>query len=466
MERLDGVDWAEVDAIVGRAVIVFDPGSVSADDLIDTIATVEDLHDAADERFPHDRPDHPADSEPIQRNVFAVAADVFGIGVATGVQVLRVVRIPAEIPGVISIADSQPRVRRFLENRLGRPATDVTMVTANALSAALGQGPLSLVVDIAHRVGVLGELQARRAVWQRREPDLVHGRESVRRSALAPAPRPAPLPDGPIERYADRAAIGSLGAVAVALGATRNPRRASDLLLAGIPKAATMGREAFAALLDRELAGHGVLTMDPAALRRLDRVDALVLDARVVVSGTWSIDEVVPFDEYADVMECTLRARRMFDPKDPVTPRSRGTWMLAPLSGARPLPRGTKTRSRLVGAGGRRVLGLWHSDDFRGFVAVVEEPVPLADELVVAAKAARLEVFLAGGTDAFRAASGHRAAAGGRAAGRGAARSAAGRSCGPPRRRSRPRHAARRRHRSRGGGSRHSGAVGRRLGVG
>ena len=242
LERLDGVEWAEIDTIVGRAVVVFDPASVSPDDLIDTIGTVEEVHGAAEERFPHDRPDHPADREPLQRNVFAIIADVVGIGVATGVQALRVVRIPAEIPGLISLADSQPRVRRFLENRFGRPATDVTLVTANALSAALGQGPLGLVVDITHRFGVVSELQARHAVWQRREPELIQGRESVHGTALIYPSRPVPLPAGPIERYADRAAMGSLGAVAVALGATRNPRRASDLLLTGIPKAATMGR--------------------------------------------------------------------------------------------------------------------------------------------------------------------------------------------------------------------------------
>src|SRR5450759_931210 len=55
LERLEGVDWAEVDAIVGRVVIVFDPEALSADDLIATIETVAAAHGARDERFPHDR---------------------------------------------------------------------------------------------------------------------------------------------------------------------------------------------------------------------------------------------------------------------------------------------------------------------------------------------------------------------------------------------------------------------------
>ena len=155
LQRLEGVDWAEVDAIVGRVVIVFDPEAVSADDLIETIETVEDLHDAADERFPHDRPDHPADGEPIQRNVFAIGADVAGLGFAMASQALRLVRIPTEIPGVIAVVDSQPRVRHFLENRFGRPATDMGLAMANALTQALGQGPLGLMVDISHRTGIV-----------------------------------------------------------------------------------------------------------------------------------------------------------------------------------------------------------------------------------------------------------------------------------------------------------------------
>jgi cation-transporting P-type ATPase I len=401
LTRLDGVDWAEVDAIVGRVVVAFHPESVSADDLVAALETVEDAHDAAGERFPHDRPDHPADREPIQRNVFAIAASVGGVGVATGMRALRFARIPAEIAGVGSIAESQPRVRRFVENRLGRPATDATLVTVNALAQALGQGPLGLVVDVAHRVGIDGELRARRAVWQRREPDLFRDQKNVRHAALTFTPRSKPLPRSPVERYSDRAAIGSLGGFALALGLTRNARRASDLLLVGIPKAATMGRDTYAALLDRVLASKGVITMDPAALRRLDRVDALVLDARVAISDSWSIEEVVPFTERGDLVECTLRARSLFDLKNPGAVRRRGAWTLAQFDSSLPTPRGAKSQCGVAANGGRRVLGLWRDKKLRAFVAVLPEPAPLVRELVEAARAAGLDVSLAGGSDAF-----------------------------------------------------------------
>jgi cation-transporting ATPase I len=401
LARLDGVDWAEVDAIVGRAVIVFDPESVQTDELIETIETVENRHGASHERFPLDRPDHPADVEPIERNLFGIAADVVGMGVATGVQVLRVLRIPAEIPGIVAVVDGQPRVRRFFENRFGRPVTDATLVTANALAQALGQGPAGLVVDIAHRVATVSELRARRSVWNRREPDLAREPKDVRGAARSVAPRPAPLPTGPVERYSDRAAIASLGGFAVVLGLTRDPRRATDLLFVGIPKAATMGREAFAALFDRGLASQGVITMDPAALRRLDRIDTLVLDARVVEGDTWSMADVIVFDDRAELTECTVRARSLFDGRGLLAGRQSGAWLLAPLDDAYTLPPGARARGDLAAAGGRRVLGLWRGDQFQAHVAVVHDVAPLARELVRAARAADLEVHLAGGSTAF-----------------------------------------------------------------
>src|SRR5439155_611008 len=170
----------------------------------------------------------------------------------------------------------------------------------------------------------------------------------------------------------------------------------------GVPKAATLGREAFAAQLDRGLAAHGVITMDALALRRLDRVDALVLHAAVATSDRWSIDEIVPVAASADPVECALRARSLLDSKNPRNIHSRGAWTVAPLADAPfPVPRGTKARGRLIAADGRGVLGLWRGDDFRAFVAVVEEPADLVEELIEVGGSAGLEIFLSGGTDAF-----------------------------------------------------------------
>jgi cation-transporting ATPase I len=113
--------------------------------------------------------------------------------------------------------------------------------------------------------------------------------------------------------------------------------------------------------------------MDQRALRRLDRVDTLVIEARIAVSGTWAIDDITPFDSDADPLECTLRGRQLFDPSNPTRVRARGAWLLAPLDSSEyPLPRGAKNRARLAGQGGRRVVGLWHGDRLRALVAAIE----------------------------------------------------------------------------------------------
>ena len=402
IEALEGVHWAEVDAVVGRLIVVFDPQAISAEDVVESLETVEELHEVAHERFAHDRPDHPADREPVHLNVFGIVADIAGLGYATAAQTLHFMPLPAEIPGFVSVVDNAPRVRRLLESKLGAPTADVLMTTTSAAAQALGQGPLGLIVDIGHRSVKLGEQQARNATWKRREPELVEGRHSVGHPATQFPKRPVPLPDGPIETYTDRAALASLGAVGAVLGATMDPRRASKLLLTGIPKAAVLGREAFAAEFDRRLSQHDVLTMDPAALRRLDRVDTLVIEARAVTSDRWAIVDVVGFSRDADSVEVAKRSRSLFDQDHPLEERSWRRWCLRPLdSDDRALPRGAKNRSRLLGAGGRKILGLWKNDQLLALVAVQPEPVDLTDEIVAAAHSADLDVLLAGGSDAI-----------------------------------------------------------------
>ncbi|MFN8016616.1 MAG: heavy-metal-associated domain-containing protein [Acidimicrobiales bacterium] len=400
LERLEGVQWAEVDAIVGRAVILFDPEAIELDDIIDTIEDVEEDHDVAEERFPHHQPDHPDDLEPIQRRAIAVAADVVGLGFVAAGQGLRLARIPAEIPGLVSLADSQPRIRRLLEDRIGPPATDLVVAGANATAQALGQGAVGLVVDVAQHSVRIGEQLARRTTWREQEADLIEGPHSVRHHPVDLPPRPGPLPKGPIETYTDGAAIASLTAVGATLGVTRNPRRAADLVLAGVPKAATLGREVFAATVGMVLSSHGVVIMDPAALRRLDRATTLVIDARLLSSQRWGIERLEVLGA-AKPQECEMRCRALFEPTDPLATTRSGSWSLRPWKQDARAPRGTDAEARRMRHGGRKVLGLWRGNRLDALVAVVEEPEPLAEQLVDAAAEVGLEVVLAGGTDAM-----------------------------------------------------------------
>jgi len=107
-----------------------------------------------------------------------------------------------------------------------------------------------------------------------------------------------------VERYADRAALGSLFAAGGLFAATGSVDLAGRVLLIGAPKAARAGREAFADTLGAGLSRRGVIVLDPAALRRLDRVATVVIDSRVlhearpvvlsasVHAGHWSAEHV------------------------------------------------------------------------------------------------------------------------------------------------------------------------------
>ncbi len=81
-----------------------------------------------------------------------------------------------------------------------------------------------------------------------------------------------------MEQYVNQAANGSLIAAASALVAGGGTEDAAGAILAGVPRAAHMGRQAFAAVLGRGLANTGQLVLDPGALRRLDRVRVVVID--------------------------------------------------------------------------------------------------------------------------------------------------------------------------------------------
>ncbi|HEV7709731.1 MAG TPA: HAD-IC family P-type ATPase, partial [Asanoa sp.] len=83
---------------------------------------------------------------------------------------------------------------------------------------------------------------------------------------------------GPVESYVDSAANGSLIAAASALVAGGGTEDAAAAIEAGVPRAAHMGRQAFASTLGRGLANGGQLVLDPGALRRLDRVKVVVID--------------------------------------------------------------------------------------------------------------------------------------------------------------------------------------------
>ncbi|MFG2090546.1 HAD-IC family P-type ATPase [Spirillospora sp. NPDC048824] len=283
LQRLDGVDWAEVNAVTGHILVAYAEPDVALSTLVAAVQDVEKAHGAA--RFDEDahacRPD---DEMAWAAAVSALAADCVGSAAATAARLLALPPMPSPVRAAVSLVDSTPRVRTALERRLGGPRTDALLGAANAVVQGAGQGVAPLASDAVHRVFQLYEIGARREAWRRREPHLaVAGRQP--QECGTRVRRPCPLPDGPVEKTGNRTALGHLLGGSGVMAATGDASRAADLLLATMPKAARHGREAFAAVLAHDLAGRGAVVLDPAALRRLDRVGAVVIDSAVLCAG-------------------------------------------------------------------------------------------------------------------------------------------------------------------------------------
>lgn len=278
LNGLEGVHWAEINAVTGEVLVAFDEGTVSASLLVDTVEAVEDAHGGCQEQFPDHG--HPADPAPLAAETIALAADWVAFGLATAGRVARWPRVPRAARVGLAVIDSQPRLRRKMEARLGRRGTDLVLAIGNAVMHGLTQEPEALAVDGIYRLLLVSELQERHATWRRRERELYAA--GLPSEIPQRRPRPGLLPAGPVETYGDRAALGTLLGAGGLLALTRDPGAAAELVLASVPRAAMLGRDAFAAVLSRSMGRQGVIPMRGSAYRRLDRVTAIVVDSDVL----------------------------------------------------------------------------------------------------------------------------------------------------------------------------------------
>ncbi len=99
---------------------------------------------------------------------------------------------------------------------------------------------------------------------------------------------------GSVEHHLDRSAlVQAAGAAGVGV-LTGNADAAARAALAAVPKAARTSREMFASTLGRGLADdHAVLTMRPAVWRRLDRLDAVVIDPRSLCTAGLRVSRIM-----------------------------------------------------------------------------------------------------------------------------------------------------------------------------
>jgi cation-transporting P-type ATPase I len=331
------VAWAAVEPALGRIVVAFDPGRGSVPALLEDIEAVEQDIGVAGARFPLDRPEHPGDAQVRVRHLVAIAANGVGLGWSLSGRLLQSTPLPVELASLFSLVENEPRLRQLIESYFGSAPTDIGLALGNALAQGLAQGPLGLLTDSVHRLNLLLEAGARRQAFERAEADRWgDGSPPLPRQARAqllkpPAPRPRSLPAGPVERYADGAVVASVATAVGTTIATGSPRRGTAMVVAGIPKASRLGRDAFAAHLARSLTARELVILNDRVLRRLDRVDTLVVDDAVVHTGRAIVTGVRPLND-TDPEDIHQALSRLFDPHHAGRAQREGVWELGPMN--------------------------------------------------------------------------------------------------------------------------------------
>ncbi|WP_199432404.1 HAD-IC family P-type ATPase [Qaidamihabitans albus] len=391
LEKHSGVEWARVNSPASRVIVeVSDPPPPTAE-LVRMIEKAEAEPADPGEEAAEDELHHPADGAKGTRLVPTLAADALGLGLSVLTKLSPWVPVPTEVAALPGIVGHHPRLREFAARGAhSRERADSFTAITGALAQGLAAGGEGALLDSVQRIGRLREARAHERAWCAAESRLITGPDFAAAGPVA-TQRPVPLPDGQIEEYEKR--VLALGAAASAVTLPfGGPRKAAALGLSALPKAAEAGRSAFAAQLGRVLARRGVLVMDRSALRRMDRVDTLVLDHTALESGRLVQSDLIALPG-SDSHAVAEQAWRLFDPADPLAVREEGEWALGPLdelhlSGRR----GARERGRLEKKGASAVLGLACRRRLDAVLALAADPLPGVHALTAAAREADLRV--------------------------------------------------------------------------
>jgi cation-transporting P-type ATPase I len=370
LEGLEGVRWATVNDVLGRVLVAVDERRVGVDDVVTTVRALQD----ADERrdvLPEPA-DHPADLEPLLAAATTLAVDALGVAAALGARALPVPALSRHATLAVVLLDTQDWITELLTRRVGRFGARLALEGLSAVLHSATKSPTVPALNAAASLQHVLEVRARRQVWRLREEELCRPEpdgiepEDTRPAADA-GERPVPLPPGRVDRYRSRLGPTTTAAVLTVLALTGRPGRAADLVKALSPRAALQGRESFAATLDLLMCRTGVLPLDGAAYRRLDRVDCVVVDGAALCTGPPVVLEADAEAEGWDVAAVWTTASRLLATGDSAD----GTRLGDP----REAPDAPGASLRTLYAGRRRV----------GTVLVAPELDPHAEALLTTA---------------------------------------------------------------------------------
>ncbi|MGW9030291.1 cation-transporting P-type ATPase [Streptomyces sp. NPDC055722] len=446
-----GVSRAEVNGTLGCVFVGCEPAGTDLGSLVRLVADAEAEAEVATPETVRAEGVGRAGAEPV-RNARPVgfpggleaqvgaAMQVTGSLVAFGVAVVgRIARIPGlppAIPAVLQLAEATPWLRDAARRKLGAAAAETCWATANLITTTLTFRPLGPVVSGLLATARYAEAEAQHRAWQNWALRM-GGLDGAYRHDAAPAhERPRALSPGPTGRYARVAVPAALAGYGLLGTVARNHDRALAVMIAGTPKGAWSGHEAFAATVGQAVSSRGALVLRPEALHRLDRIDTVVLDARVLTTGTWTVGAVVPLAPPAgqpgdvqgtngngpvrahlprqtpgqtpggtqaaggDLDEIHAVIHELIDDTGPSQPLERGGWALQSLAEhprvEAALPEETAAVAREWAEQGAKVLVVVREGRPVAVAGLVPQLQPLAEHLVQAARGCG-QVVLAGG---------------------------------------------------------------------
>ncbi|HEX9619116.1 MAG TPA: HAD-IC family P-type ATPase [Polyangiaceae bacterium] len=400
--RMAWVRWVEVNPQTRRVIVEFEQGSYTETELVHHVARAEQRVGVASASFAEHLGDHPADREPAERLAVEIGIDAIGLCMAT---LLRLSLIPASrvsgsAASLLSIVRTTPSLRSGLDRRFGLDRTDFALSGFGSIAQGLAQRPLSCLVDLSHKAVLLREMRERGKLWVKYERELCQAPAGFDLVAALPGERPCPLPRGPIEEYADRAWVVALGGFAVSFLTTRSFQRAVAALFGGLPKPARLGRDVFAAELGRALSAREMLVLSAEALRRLDRVDCLVLDGSLVSRDRFRIGELLT-DPTLTPQQARSLVQQLFDSERPLAVRRDEGWALGPLSLLRSeTQQSFRERAAVWANNGALVVGLTRESSTVAVAEMQVVPRTGVEELIQAAHDADMRVVIASNDEA------------------------------------------------------------------
>jgi len=285
-----GVNWARWNAAT-RRVVIDGPavqGETESGTAGETAALLErlaELEHRLDGVAATPTPDHPADLEPILRSIAEIVAELAGTGLGLALQNRPGSRqLGIDLAAALRVLETLPPLRASLDRRLGSGTAELLLRLADSLDYALLRGLAGPLVGLLEEgLRLRARLQHRRR-WQQVEAAWNARPQDHPERVSDPGPRPSPLPDGPIERYGEKATLLSLAAFGWGVATLRRVEGPAAAILAGLPRPAQLGRSAFCLEIGRRLEAMGALLLDPAALERLDRIDTVVLEPGLLES--------------------------------------------------------------------------------------------------------------------------------------------------------------------------------------